>query len=279
MLHSIPFGRNMKIKKGFSRDIRRCIGARWHLLFPILSFMLLSCTLSTINEEKYAQYTAGHFDFYYNEQEYSLQEIQDNAARKERFLVYLDSVLDIRYEGTITVIMDAAGGTSVAYVDWKGTDHESRSYTWDDLGHEIVHVISYELWGWPQSDFLIEGLAEALQLEFEHTSAIEAFLRYQHTLDSLQGDGNPATHEHCPLSPFTQIQDDAFNHSYQSYLLAGAFMKYLMVKFGMEKVKAFYQGSSDYDPAGHTALFQRIFNRRLVDVSNELVGMYGCHKD
>jgi hypothetical protein len=140
-----------------------------------------------------------------------------------------------------------------------------------DNGHELIHVVVFKTLGESPVSFLVEGFAEAFQLDYNHP--IERFVSYC----TMVNDSAPFA-----VSIADQITENRyFNYSYFSYLCAGAFIKYLVELHGISKVKEMYRASILYQGdklKNHfTAIFgstieeseqqflQKYFSRRLVE--------------
>ena len=231
----------------------------------VLTFCFLSwCSpLSTEDEKYYASRISDHFIIYYNESEFSFQEVSRFAERKEDLLTFITDELSISYDGQIVTYLKF-DGTSRAFVNY-GFTEESRSYVLSDNGHEIVHIVANQTMGRPYCSFLVEGLAEALQLEQSYTNVIERFIVYRDYQDSREGD---SLWRSGKSSIRNKLLLDQFDYSSYDYLMAGAFVRYLIDLSGIGNVKELYVAGTNADPVMLENKFEEIFGSPVDSVAN-----------
>jgi hypothetical protein len=98
-------------------------------------------------------------------------------------------------------------------------------------------------------------------LDYEGLTAIEEFVDYVHFGDSTNKCDSTWRSSHAFVPG--KLLSGGFDRSYYEYLQAGAFVRYLTTRFGIEKVKAFYRASGDYDSYALGDSYASIFGESL----------------
>ncbi len=200
---------------------------------------LLSCVSSTDDDYLYALHTTEHFRLYYEEKVYTIHDIERIAAKKERLLANVNAIIGEDYDGTITTWLSRSGDT---YANQHEETHEGWWYVNNDNGHEIIHIVTGEQWGHPRNKFLIEGIAECIQLNLESYNATEYFTSYVIEHDTRS---NSMTWRDDAVSRTNQLLENYWNGSWYSYIQAGAFVCWLVQKWGYAPFKSLYRASAN----------------------------------
>ena len=170
------------------------------------------------------------------------------AAAAERDLDRIAVALDTKPKGPFVLYLyddldDLVASTGVTGMGGFSAGNASHlPYDNDQTRlHEMVHIVAYE---WPKSGdeprnlFFAEGLANAV-LEYVHGVHVHAVAAWYARRDRL-----PALSEMCACPDFYawQREHPAFN----AYDVAASWMRFLIDKQGIAKVKRYYTGT----PAG-----------------------------
>ena len=206
---------------------------------------------------------------YYNESDFSLQEIERFGLRKERLLDTIASVLDVSYPYRIITKLMRYGRSKAFY--YRAETYESRGYILSDNGHEIVHILVHETIGVSENEFLSEGLAEAFQLEQDYSDIIQRFVAYRGEQDSVMGD---STWRMSRSDIVEKLIENGFEDTYYDYLLAGAFTRYLYDRYGIAKVKELYRVSCYARPEVLDKSFTELFHVPIDSVVNRFFDLY-----
>jgi hypothetical protein len=198
---------------------------------PMFLFVLFTgCSEPTSTSIPFVTFESAHFIIYFEEKYFTLQEIERFAQKKERLYDYVTRALDVRYDGTIPVYLRSFISDSVAgYATYGGTIDESRAYVLDDDGHEIIHVIADQTLGDCRIKVVCEGLAMALELDLENENVIQRFVQDGMSLRIAQ-----------------KLLGNTLSSSTSDYYAAGAFVRFIIDEWGMDRFKAFYSGTAGY---------------------------------
>ncbi len=239
---------------------------QWNLAALLL--WLLSCVSTPPQKRAYAYHETKHFTIYYYEDEFSLQEVRRIGEKKERFLAFINNELALDYDGVVSAYLYLTGD-EYAYANTEEETYESRSYVMTDPGHEIVHIVTFEELGYSQSAFLKEGIAVSYELDFENYNAIENYVRYRRHIDSTDAAHGEWYDTQQTIS--RQLGEDDFDYSYFSYQRAGAFVKYLTITYGIDKVNTFYSSSIDNPRSLRRVDFKKIFGASIEEVEKQFI--------
>ncbi len=237
--------------------------ARWIIVgvllcgTTIVSVWVFRVELGMESSTKHIQQTLGahhqteHFDIYYARESFTEKEIQrvgtEHEFRFHQVTTALQTPLNDRVSSYIYPDIDTkrrfigTGNTNIAK-PWRKEIHLNRD-SWDDvLKHELVHVIAGEF-GMPvikahYNIGLVEGLAMAIDPEFGNRTLPEyakAMIQFKLGVD-----------------PVRLIKPVSFaaQASTVSYVMMGAFCKYLIEHYGIARFKDLYRGVSVDDVYG-----------------------------
>ena len=195
----------------------------------------------TLGEE----YTTEHFRIYYSRGSFSDEEIRRVAAEHEFRLDQVATALAVSFEGRIDsyIYPDVdmkrrfigTGNTNIAK-PWRKEIHLNKD-SWDDvLKHELVHVIAGEF-GMPviRAHYNI-GLVEGLAMEVDHDFGNRTLEQYAAALLKYNLVSDPAR--------LVKPVGFATQSSSVSYVMMGAFCKFLIDRYGIVHFKELYRGSS-----------------------------------
>lgn len=227
-------------------------------------FVLLGCVSSPVVEEINALYKTDHFDIYYRENDFSIQEIEIIAEKKERILDHINHDLEVNYSGKITAYLYLYG-VEYAFANLNEEIHESRPYVMNDDGHEIAHIVTFQELGYSRNRFLKEGIAVAHEMKISNVNVIEEFVEYHN---------NPYVNYIDTVSIEKQILNSSWDGSYHSYARAGAFLKYLKITIGLDEVKEFYNRSIYNKSSVLGWYFKDIFSKDLAVMEKEFFEIY-----
>jgi len=174
------------------------------------------------------------------------------AVMAERDFERITKALDIKAEGGLELHLYDDEAEIAAVTGVKGTGGFSGGNTshipYDNdqtRFHEMVHIIAVRL---PKTGtesrnlFFAEGLANAL-LEFVHGVHVHAVAAYEMKRKSL-----PALADMTGAPDFYAWM--AKHPGLNAYDIAGSWMRYLLDKHGVEKVKKYYTGAAAKDVFG-----------------------------
>lgn len=216
----------------------------WILVLSLLNFLLSGCIFSTDSTLGLAEYSSEHFQIYYDESLYSLDDIVAIAEKKERLLNRINTFLETDFDDTISVtLVKSTNGEAPAWANTNKQIVEGYSYVVDDCGHEIVHVVTFEEIGYSKFDFFSEGFAVAVEFSFKYPDAITRFVEYRQTLDLYYELDTSWRMQYDNI--YDQIIYDTFSGDYYDYIQAGAFIQYLINRYGITVVKDIYRVSVD----------------------------------
>ncbi|MHC5010564.1 MAG: hypothetical protein ACYTG6_06370 [Planctomycetota bacterium] len=185
-----------------------------------------------------------HFEIRYRPGSRAAASVERTAVMAERDLARICEALQIEAEGGLVLVLydDVAelaahtgtagtGGFSFGNTSYLPYDNDQTRF------HEMVHIVAYRLPSTgeePRNLFHAEGLANAL-LAFVHgvpVHAVAAFYRMEGvlpSLDELTGDDFYAWQREHP--------------QFNAYDVAGSYYRFLLDRYGAEKVKRYYTGT------------------------------------
>ena len=234
-----------------------------YILFAAL--MLLRCSVDPGDNNRFRAYLASeHFGIHFYEEDFTIYEIHTFLEKKERLLEHINGSLNVDFDGFIQVYTTE----SRSYANNCPGElkiFESKSYLRNDEGHEIIHVVVFDELGYSRVSFLNEGLAESIQLELHHFNAIERFADYCRNRDSTCATSWPEE----SVSIRTQILQESIFLDYYEYQRAGAFIKYLSLEYGIEKVKDFYRKSVYRHGSDLVDEFENIFGITITEAEED----------
>lgn len=192
-----------------------------------------------------------HFDIYYSSASFSDSEIRRVGAEHEFRFDQVQTALRVSFTGRVSsyIFPDidmkrrfiGTGNTNIAK-PWRKEIHLNKD-SWDDvLKHELVHVMAGEF-GMPvikahYNTGLVEGLAMAIDDDFGNRTLREyaaAMLKFNLIRDPAR-----------LVKPF----GFAVQSSTVSYVMMGAFCRYLIDRYGIVHFKELYGGRSVEDVYG-----------------------------
>ena len=213
----------------------------------------LHCRSTDPRRARFASWDSAHFTIYFCEEDYTLQEIQHIAARKERLLDHINAYMKMSFDKRIIVELNGSSGYGgrAHWDEYRIT--ESRGYVAQDDGHEIAHIVIADAWGKSRCRFLVEGLAVACEVSPASRRAVESISR------ACGSDPEPS----CKDSLYRFIRNGLCESKFETdrwhYAQAGAFMKHLLHVYGPGRVGECYRHSlSCVSPA----VFEKIFGLR-----------------
>ncbi len=242
----------------------------WYLLI-IVAVLFLTCMSTPFKEWEYATHKTEHFTIYFRESEFSLPEVQRIGDKKERLLNYVNQTLGLGYDGSVSAYLYLEGD-EFAYANTEEEIYESRNYVMTDNGHEVVHIVSFEELGYSQSGFMKEGIAVSLELDFENYNAIKNYVTYRKHVDSVDISDSEWYEKYYPVS--VQLATDDFTYSFYSYQRAGAFIKYLMVTYGMDTLLDYYNSTIDNPTSLRSENFEEIFGLSILEAEQQFKVLY-----
>jgi hypothetical protein len=187
-----------------------------------------------------------HFVFFYDTSMFTKAEIESNGKTKEAHLSRIEKELGVSFKKEIIVRLISESGQN-----WAGQAYprepyfiqETRDYFVRDNGHEIVHIVTFETMGLPDSRFFVEGVAAAHELDDR-----PKWSRLCHN----QADSSALMEI---LIGMLQVKSSAE----VDYALAAAYVEWLEEEFGVERFKSFYRDMSAYRISTLSSLLERNF--------------------
>ncbi len=231
-------------------------------VFFLIAALFIACQ-TPVQTPRYACYRSAHFHVYYLESDYTTAEVIPIAGRKERLLDYVNKALGLSFDGVIDAYLFLFSSSGEAWAGYNGITCESRFYAMNDDGHEIIHVVTFTELGIPLNDFMIEGVAEAFQLDFDNP--IERFVSY-----CTERNYKPSYNS----SIADQMAANTFDHTYFSYLRAGAFISHLHATYGLSNVKNYYRASVADTGKKLADDFAAIFGSTMKESENQFYVRY-----
>ncbi len=196
---------------------------------------------------------------------------KESGEKKERLLSYANRILGVDYDGSVSAYLYLEGD-EFAYANTEEEIYESRNYVMTDNGHEVVHIVTFEMLGYSQSSFMKEGIAVALELDFESFNAIKGYVNYRKHIDSVSSTDSEWYETYYPLS--RQLAKDEFSYSYYSYQRAGAFVKYLMITYGFDALVLFYITTINNSVSLRLQNFKEIFGITIFEAEQQFTELY-----
>lgn len=235
----------------------------FQLVITLIVCCFQNCNLPVLySDPSDNPYHSEHFTYYYSQKDLSSTQIERIGLRDEQLLKNVNSYLGIGYDRLVEVFIsndDHSPEDRVCERIYE-TVHEAQNSN----GHEIAHVIIDQLWGRSESEVLNGGVTTACETNIEG----DAFDNYRSTI--VRGDGNGTKYTQV----FSRITADLLqimkscerNEKNTDSKLIGAFIHFLKVTYGIEKIKVWYQNASA-DYAGPASdMFSEIFGISLSEV-------------
>lgn len=234
-------------------------------IFLIIFFAIIFNCVELSNEDNFrAVYSSEHLIIHYNPVDYTIAEVENFAIRKEKLIDYLDSVLKTNYDTVINTYLYTNlnnTGTTTAYYQHKYiSTHESWFYLYDDSGHELAHAITFRMLGVTRSKAMSEGMATFLELKMNNVTSIEQFLNYHSA--SLES-----------LKDLFSAGYDIEKFKYNEYHLCAAFIEFIYLQYGIEKIKTLWIRSCDATGDSFINSFLDIFNKSFDDLESEFIAL------
>jgi hypothetical protein len=235
-------------------------------LGPNLQSLVVTPTVAPAHVDfTWATSDTQHFEFYY---------VPGSAAERDRFelgalaedaLSHVTGVLEMEFDGQMDIYLVPRifwqGGAAydgkiqlISYLDRNYTDVE----TWSYFTHEGTHALAQDLpqpkeKGGAPGGVLVEGLAVWASGGHYRLDPMDAWAAV--TADS---------DEYIPLSDLRAGPFYDFQHEI-SYLEAASFVKFLVERYGLDKLKELYSlATSDADQ--DEALVQRLFGKSYAEL-------------
>lgn len=222
-------------------------------------------------ESKTETYTSAHYVFHYLPGSAAERDIEQIAAAQEGSFAKICRTLRVTYPEKINYYFTDSP-LEIGRIFWEeGTpcngvalcgDNKIYAVYSDEIkcigAHEDTHLISFLL-GYPQSDFVVEGLAMFMDGLWWGV-ANEVWTAYYKA-------------KHPGLSVAELFDNDVFagHGCIITYPIAGAFARYLIDTYGMERYLAFYQ----YDGGEYEENIQSVFDTPLYDIENSFWAKMG----
>ncbi len=240
------------------------------LLIPLL--FLFSCGRAFESEFADAVvYETRHFRIHYHESSFLTEKVEIFAGRKEKLLDRINQLIGENFDGKIDTYLYPTGTTSYAY-GRENKIEETYLYIIKDSGHEIAHIVTISKMGRCRSNFMVEGLA--VMLECNTTDPITA-------LENRMTDGGcyfDLQGEPRSNAISKQLLNNSFSYSTFDYVQAGAFLYYLYITYGVDKVKLFYMKGCNAPYNGYAQFFsdsfRAVFGTTLEDAEKDFIYTY-----
>ncbi|MBD3344389.1 MAG: hypothetical protein GF401_04925 [Chitinivibrionales bacterium] len=211
------------------------------LFAPLLLFVLLltvNCDIEIVNSDPLpSPYRTEHFIIHYSDQVFTPVVIEQVGMLKEDLLRHVNTYLSTNYDGTIEVFITDSFYSRSAKANTVEQITEKASYTLGDDGHEIAHIVSIQQWGLSTSRFIEEGIAEAASVYNDGN----AFTFYANWLKLHSSDTK--LFDSLKYEIEKDITESDLYFSYAKYSRAGAFLHYLVERYGVSNVKRWYQST------------------------------------
>jgi hypothetical protein len=215
-----------------------------------------------------------HFYIYYRPESEAERDI-------EKFIEILE-ILQVKYENKINFfvynspedlkknVYERTWGfalgehEAIAYYYPSNAQHEPRL---GSFAHEVVHIIVYWTVGVKGSNFLNEGIAEAIEkYSLLWIRPPKLWLHYRSSMLLKNGK----------LLSIKQLSDNKFfkdiqnsrelYYTYYLYDQCGSLMRYLIDQYGIEKFKSFFPKA---DEDNYRAVFQYIYGKSIDEFEEE----------
>jgi hypothetical protein len=211
---------------------------------------------------KTKSYTSEHYIFHYLPDSIADKDIKQIVETQESSFAKICSTLQVNYPEKINYYFTDSP-LEIGRIFWEeGTpcngvalcgDNKIYAVYTDEIkcigSHEDTHMISFLL-GYPQSDFVVEGLAMFMDGLWWGVDN-EVWSAYYKA-------------KHLDLSIVELLDNDVFAERgcVITYPIAGAFTKFLIDTYGIERYLSFYK----YDSAISEEIVQSVFNTSLHEI-------------
>ena len=207
-------------------------------------------------------YSSEHYLFHYQAGSVAEKEIHQIAEEQENAFSRICSTLQVNYPEKINYYF-CDSPLEIGRIFWEegipcnglavcGENKIYAVYT-DEIkcigAHEDTHLISWQI-GFPESYFVVEGLAMSFDRSWWGVPN-EVWVSYYHT-------------RYPDMSVGKLLDNDAFleRDCSVTYPIAGAFTKFLIDTYGIERYLSFYK----YDSAISEEIVQSVFNTSLHEI-------------
>ena len=207
-----------------------------------------------------------HFIFFFRENSFAEQHIDSIKTIEELAYQHIVRSLSLNYQGMISIyIYDSpqdAGWDKIKAMAFPRTETVEAifSLTGKSIGvkgttcHEIAHVITWNALGEPGTQFLSEGIAVAMDGEW-HSRADTTTSLHQWAKKFMQEGKLP--------SLITLVNNWEDVPGTISYPVSGSFVKFLLEKYGAEKLKQLFFKAT---PDDFFRNFKIIYGQPMTDI-------------
>ncbi len=207
-----------------------------------------------------------YFFFYFRENSFAGEHIDSIKVIEESAYQHIVRALSINYQGVISIyIYDSpqdAGWDRMKAMAFPRAETVEGVYspTGKSIGvkgaarHEIAHVITWNALGEPGTQFLSEGIAVTMDGEW-HSGADTIIYLHQWAKKFMQEGKLPSL-----IILANNWQDVPGTISYP---VSGSFVKFLLEKYGAEKLKQLFFKAT---PDDFSRIFEIIYGVKMTDV-------------
>lgn len=217
-----------------------------------------------VRERLNARLETPSIELHYSPEEYGLDEARRVLAELEWAYEKDATALNLKWKWKVEAYLYSAagkeeltGGRDVLFAKpWRHEIHVTGNLDDMILRHELVHTMAADFgrrpWGTPWNVPLIEGLADAISKD----QSVTPNTHYE-TAGALKAGNLPAATAVMTNSGFLSISP------YQGYTAAGSFVGFLILRYGIDKMKELYRVS------GFGCPWERVYGKDLRGLDRE----------
>lgn len=223
-----------------------------------------------------------HFYIYYRPDSETEKDIEIISSYLDRKFIEILEILQVEYENKINFIIydspedlkkhvyEKTWGFALSEYEAVALYYPSKAEHDPRLGgfaHEVVHIIVYWTVGIRGSDFLSEGIADAIEkysLRWEGPPKL--WVHYRSSM--LMKNGKLLSIKQLNDNKlFQDIRDSReLYYTYYLYDQCASLMRYLIDQYGIEKFKIFYAKA---DENNYRKIFRWIYGKEIEDFEEE----------
>lgn len=232
----------------------------------VLLFWLLRNEIHIINSNDYiaeqigSKYSTKHFDIYYSSKYYNSDDIKEVAKIHEFYFEEISKQLNIDFPHRIESFIYATPEQKQELTGAKYTDfakpwlYQTHINTGDEksvLKHEMVHVMA-GYFGLPVFNIsLRQGLVEGISMAIDRDRSNRSLDEFAALLIK--------TGFYVNIEDILNVKGFMSQNSSYSYILSGAFSRFIISKYGIEKYKSVYSGSG----------FEKVYSKNIGELNKE----------
>ncbi len=239
------------------------------LLPPVLQVLVVTPAPEPPVDFTWVVSQSQHFEYYYVKDTAAQRDLPGLAALAEASLGRITTVLEMEFDGLMRIYFvprifwqgGAAYGDKVQLISYLDRNYTGIQ-TWSYFTHEGTHALAQDLLqpkdenGGGPDGVLVEGLAVWASDGHYRREPIDAWAAAVTESD-----------EFIPLAELRAGPFYEFQHEI-SYLESASFVKFLVERYGLERLKELY-GQATSDPERDEALLQQLYAKSYAELDAE----------